>query len=446
MPARTRQLFTYVGLGLLEITPPAILLTLWGGPGAWGMLLLVVLGVALTDHISQQWVPVAHQRAVVAFVAGFAALLVVAAAVPGISPMVALFGPDSPNQVLAYTALLAGLYTAWRGLELDHYAVHGLRELFARCMGLTLLAMLIGNLGTTSSSFQDAATLEILTGFGIGLATVALARGSEPGEQTDREAGWQSSVPAMVAIALIVLLAIIVVTLLGGDARRLLVLIGDGLAILLSLLLLPIVFVLAPILEWLLRAIGVPGMLSALQEFTRELQLNAPDIIPAEDQLSQSMPWLGPLLEWSLRMLPIIGFMALIWWFVRRQAAANQQRDEERTSVFRWADLADDLRGLLARRRTTDTSLQAALNRLKGDDPDTRIRRSYLRMLIHAEKHGLSRPEHTTPREFLPPTQQHFPHASGELEWLTRAYEQARYHPGSSSSRAADQAEQIDKP
>jgi hypothetical protein len=360
--------------------------------------------------------------------------------------MVALFGPDSPNQVLAYTALLAGLYTAWRGLELDRYAAYGLRELFARCMGLSLVSMLIGNLGSTSGSFQDAATLEILAGFGVGLATVALARGSEPGEQADRDAGWQNAVPAMAAILLIVLLAMIVVSLLGGDARRLIVLIGDGLAILLSLLLLPLVLILAPILEWLLRMVGVPEMLAALQEFTREFQLNAPQPIDPNSELSQNMPWLGPLLEWGLRLLPIIGLMALIWWYVRRRAAAEQLHDEERTSVFRWADLADDLRGLLARRRTTDTSLQAALDRLKGNDPDTRIRRSYIRLLIHAEKQGLSRPDHATPREFLPPTQQHFPRASGELEWLTRAYEQARYHPGSSSSRAADQAEQINQP
>ncbi|MDZ4718486.1 MAG: DUF4129 domain-containing protein [Roseiflexaceae bacterium] len=436
-----RRVLTLFGLGLLELTPPALLLTLWGAPGAWAALAFAVFGACAADALIQRFAPLPWQRPAIALAALPLALSVVAAIAIGGDVVTALFDLDSPQSLLCYAGLLAGLYAVWRGTRLLLYEQIGLREIFARVMGTSLLVLLLAH--ADNSALLATATSEILLGFAIGLGTVALARAAEPGETALRAAGWRGAMPTIAAIGIVLLAGLALVALLNNEARGIVEGIVNVLVFLLAALILPIAFIFLPIIEWLLRAIHAPDLMKALQDFTRGLEQRQLQDSPFT-QLAQSWPWAGPLFEWIGRLMPVLTLLILIWLVARRRAATAASTDEERVSLFSWNGLIADLADLLARLRqqAPEGGLLAALARLRADDPDSRIRRSYIRMLLIAESLQQPRAEPQTPHEYLPTAQATIPTVPQALNALTVAYEQARYSPGSASAEDATAAEQ----
>jgi hypothetical protein len=441
MPHSLRRLLTYLGLALLEITPPALLLTLWGVLGAWSALLLAALGAALADGLARRFLPNGYQRFPVAVVALALSLSAAQVAVPDGKLSLALLDRTSPHNLIAYAGTLAGLYAAWRGVCLPLYQSVGLRELFARIMALSLLALLIGGASMQDSdgSRSAMATVEVLLGFAVGLATVALARATEPGETATRASGWRGTMPTLATVGLVLLIGLALAALLGGEARSLLYALGDLISFLLMLILVPLVMLVAPVLEWILIQIHATDLLRALQDFARQLDRSTEPPLDLFRELTLMFPWAGPLIKWIVRLLPILLLLALVW-LVSQRKPRPAASDEERESIFSWQGLIDDLRGLFAR-RDQEGGLRAALARLLGDDPDTRIRRSYLRLLIAAEQRGAARPDPQTPREYTPTLYDALPDQHDAASRLTAAYERARYHPGTSTAADADAVE-----
>lgn len=435
-----RRLLTLLGLGILELTPPALLLTLWGAPGAWAALVVTIFAAYAVHALIVRIAPLRWQRPLLALATLPLALLVVAAITSVGDPVVALLDLTAADSFRTYAGFVAGLYTAWRGIRLSLYEQVGLRELFARAMGTSLLALLFG--GNADPALLTAATGELVLGFAVGLGTVALARAAEPGETSLRAAGWRGATPTVAAIGAVLLVGLGLVALFGNEARGMLIGLGELLLLLMAALILPIAFLLLPLVEWLLRAIHAPELMKALQDFTQGLERRQLQNNPFTE-MERSLPWLGPTLEWIGRIMPVLTILALIWFVARRRKLDVEPTDEERVSLFSWGNLADDLADLLARLRqhSTPGGLQAALARLQANDPDTRIRRSYVRMLLAAE--GMLRPrsEPQTPREYLPVAQTVLPGAPQALDALTAAYEQARYAPGSASEEQATSAE-----
>ncbi|MEP7190317.1 MAG: DUF4129 domain-containing protein, partial [Roseiflexaceae bacterium] len=103
----------------------------------------------------------------------------------------------------------------------------------------------------------------------------------------------------------------------------------------------------------------------------------------------------------------------------------------------------DDLRELLAGRRGAARAgaRRAALAALRGGDPASRVRRSYIRLLLLGEAHEKPRPAPHTPHEYAPAAATMLPAAAQPVDTLTDAYERARYNPNGVTAADADAAE-----
>jgi hypothetical protein len=141
-------------------------------------------------------------------------------------------------------------------------------------------------------------------------------------------------------------------------------------------------------------------------------------------------------------LLPVLIVVAL-YLLMRRRRRRTSDRDEERESLWSWGGMAADLRDLFAglRRAPADQGLRGVLARLRGGDAVSRIRRSYIRLLLAGEARERPRPAPRTPREFAPELGALLPAAAQPIAALTEAYERARYHPASAGDGDADAAE-----
>ena len=135
----------------------------------------------------------------------------------------------------------------------------------------------------------------------------------------------------------------------------------------------------------------------------------------------------------------IVGLFLL----ARRRSRRTGGADEERESLWEWGNLASDLRGLLAQLNPARRAegLRDALARLRGSDPASRIRRSYIRLLLLGQERGQSRAAPETPREYASAAGALLPGANQPIDTLTESYERARYHPASATAADAATAE-----
>jgi hypothetical protein len=141
-------------------------------------------------------------------------------------------------------------------------------------------------------------------------------------------------------------------------------------------------------------------------------------------------------------LLPVFIILALILLSRRRRRRVTD-RDEERESLWSWRSAADDLRNLFARRKTEiDQGLRGALATLRGNDPISRVRRSYVRLLLIGERRDQPRTLAQTPHEYEPSAAALIPRAQHAIAALTRIYERARYHPNATTTADAARAEQ----
>jgi Domain of unknown function (DUF4129) len=436
-------------LALVEATPAALPLFLTGVPGAWGIVILVVLAGALADWLVARWLPVERQRPVLLGIGLLLAAWSIKAAIGAGAGLLsgwgaafgALFSLTAPNGGKAYLTLLIALYAFRRGARLLEHDSISLRRFFARATaGLILILGIAGLSAMRPSDIQlTLTTMMLLTFFAVGLLAIALAAAAEEHDTRLNRLGWRGMLTLAGAITLILGFGLLFAAVFGKDAAQAVRVIIQVLALLAALIMLPFLLLLEGVLSWIAGLINLSGleqMLARLQQQQRQQQTLA------ADPLNIFPPWLGSALQVFFALLPILIIVAL-YLLVRRRAQRIPNRDEERESLWSWGGLRADLRDLLAglRRARNAEGLRAALARLRDDDPASRIRRSYIRLLLAGEAHERPRAAPQTPLEYAPDAGAMLPAATQPIRTLTEAYERARYHPASTTSDAADAAE-----
>lgn len=441
-----QRLIFILGLAVVEATPPALLLTIAGGD-AWAPLVVVTLVAALADWLAQGWLPAERQRPALLAVGALLALWMVKGQVSGDyglgawgQGLDALLSLDHPLNGRAYVTLLCSLYVAWRGSVLLAHDSVTLRELFGRASLAMLLLLGLASLVLSAETALLTATLQVLAFFAVGLIVLALGSASAEHDTQLRQVDWRGLLMLCGTIALVLALGMALLSLFGTQAAQIIGLFARAITLLLTIILAPLVFVLISALEWLFRILQVPSLAEAIRELMQPPpDQQQPDYVPP-----QIMPdWMRAMLQIFLAALPVLLLGALIL-IARRNARRRIGGDEERESLWSWSGLADDLRALLGRLRNPfggAEGLRAALARLAGADPASRIRRSYIRLLLAGEAHERPRTPPQTPREYEPTADTMIPTAARPIATLTGAYERARYHPTTTTDADADAAE-----
>ena len=440
-----QRLFYYLGLAVVEAAPPALLLTLAGG-NVWGALIVVVLAGALADWIILRRLPPPRQGPALALIGLLGALLIAKRQlVPGAGLgggwgelLATIFSIRDDRSGLAYMSLLAALYAFWRGTRLTLHDTISLHRLYRTTTVVLLVIVGFGFLGGgPGGALSLLASTEVLSFFAVGLVTMALASASEEREAELRRMGWRGLLTLLAAVTLVLLLGLLLGALFGREAAQVIALLWQGAVLIFALILAPILYVLSLLLERLLPLLHLERLLSALPP---------PPPDQAQQQQSEQLlgifpPWVRLALRVFFALLPILLIVGL-FLLSRMRSRRQTGPDEERESLWSWQGLAADLRELLFRPspRRGET-LRDALARLRGGDPASRIRRSYIRLLLAGEAHDQPRAAPQTPGEYEPAAQAMLPSARRPIGALTGAYERARYHPASATTGDADAAE-----
>jgi hypothetical protein len=444
-----QRLIYILCLVIVEGTPAALPLVLFSVPGAWGLLVFVVMAAALADWLVAGWLPVERQRpallAIGLILAAWAIKVAVGAGAGLLSgwgtAFGALFALAGSNSTKAYVTLLIALYTFWRGTRLlDHDSI-SLRRLFARAsVGLLLI---VGFSALSSLRPGDIrltlTTTMLLTFFAVGLLAIALATASEEHDTRLSQLGWRGLLTLVGAIGLVLVFGVLFTAVFGQEAALAVRRIAQVVIFMAGLIILPFLLILEGLFRWLASLLNLGGleqMLARLQQQQRQQQTIA------AEPLNIFPPWVSTAFQIFLALLPVL-IIVLLYMLVRRRARREPNRDEERESIWSWSGLRADLLDLLAglRRSRSEEGLRAALARLRGDDPVSRIRRSYIGLLLAGEAREHPRAAPQTPREYLPEAGAMLPSAAHQIAELSAIYERARYHPDSATSADADTAE-----
>jgi hypothetical protein len=444
MIAWDRWLF-YLGLAVVEATPAALFLTI-AGANAWGALIVVVLGGALADWIVLRRLRPEFQGPALAAIALLAALWVVKGLLPGSGlftgwgqAVAALFDIHSTRSIPVYLSMLLGLFCFWRGTRMTLHDAVTLHRLFRISTALLMLVVFIRFFsGGAGSALANLATAEVIGYFAIGLLTIALASASEERESELRRMGWRGLASLAGAVVLVIFLGVLVGALFGREAAAIIRLLWQGLILIVGLMVAPFIYLFASLIEGLIRFLNLGQLLNTLTQ-PHPLQ-DAFQQQPKE--LAGLPPWVQTLIQIFCAVVPIVVLLSL-FLLARRRNRRGSGADEERESLFTIGGLAEDLLGLLGKLRAKERpeGLRGALAHLRGNDPISRIRRSYIRLLLVGEARSLPRLAPQTPREYLPAAGSMLPSAGQPIDALTAAYERARYRPAGATPADADAAE-----
>jgi hypothetical protein len=237
----------------------------------------------------------------------------------------------------------------------------------------------------------------------------------------------------------VLVLGLLFAAVFGQDAAQAVRAIIQVMAFIAALIILPFLLILEGVLRGLSSLFNMGSltqMLARLQQQQRQQQTLA------AEPLNIFPPWVATALQIFFALVPVLIIVAL-YLLIRRRSRREPNRDEERESLWSWSDLRSDLRDLLAglRRTRTEEGLRAALARLRGDDSASRVRRSYIRLLLAGEARDRPRAAPQTPHEYAPDASEMLPSATHPIAELTKAYERARYYPASATPADADAAE-----
>lgn len=429
-----QRILFLVSLAIVEVAPAALLVTLAGG-NVWLLLFGVALIGALVGRLSERLLP-EHADRPATLAIGLLLGVVSFAAVSGAGLNVV--GALAQASSFAYLTLLATVYVFWRGTRLAEHDSVTVGRFFNRAMIVIFVILMLGALGSAlGSSLAAIAGWELLSFFGGGLLAIALAHmASDQGNMQQIE--WRGVATLAATIIVVMIGGILVASLFGGFALSFLGGIVQAIGFVIALLLAPFAFALAWVLQ---RLVVVLGDLEAARIFAQQAQ----QLSETGRRLSmQGEPpaWVGVVLNTLCFVVPLIALAAIIL-LRRRRARTVQPENEQRESLLSWQGVSNDLRDLfgLFRNRSGEAGLQAALARLAGNDPASRIRRAYIRLLLHAEARERTRAVSQTPHEFVSAAAS-ATQARQQVETLTSAYERARYAPGTATQFQAEQAEQ----
>jgi hypothetical protein len=442
-----QRVIYYLGLALVEATPVALLLTIAGGD-AWSLLIGVVLLGALADWIVLRRLPPERQTLALAVGGLLCALWVVKIQVVGDYGLLggwgqalsAVFSASHPRSGIAYLSLLASLYCFWRGTRLTMQDSVSIQRVF-RMIAISLLLIVgVGLFGARMNGpMALAASSQVMAFFAIGLVTIALANGIDEPNVGLRRLGWRGVLIVGGAIGGVLGLGVLLGALFGRDIALIVRTLWQALVLIIALILSPLVWLISTLLEAVLNATHLDQW---LQQFVQMPPIRVDAAPPAGEVLAIFPIWLQTLIRIFFALLPILLVLGLLL-LARNRARRQVGADEERESLWSWAGLADDLRGLLAGRRGSKPAggLRAVLAALRGGDPASRVRRSYIRLLLLGEAHEKPRPAPQTPHEYAPAAGAMLPAAVQPVDALTEAYERARYNPNGVTAADADAAE-----
>lgn len=352
--------------------------------------------------------------------------------------------PGSPRVLHAYALLLLALLLFWRGTRVDTRDSAAVGALFTRGAAAGVAGLLVGAIFATGQPAGSPAVLgQIVALVGLGLLALAVSHAQEAagGRLGGLDRRWLLTLLA--AVGAVLALALGAAALLGqGEATA-------AIQGLLRLILLPFALVGGAIV-WLILALfagPLRALIAALLARLRGLEpLPVADNAFGDQQGQAAFETITRIANGAtflLALIPIAILVAAIL-VMRRRARPRTEPDEERESLGALTSLAGDLRELLAGQRNPfarrPEGLRAALTALDGDDPTTRARRAYVRLLLLLEGRERVRPPARTPAEFAPEAAAAL-EADEPVARLTAAYERARYDLEGATPALADDAE-----
>jgi hypothetical protein len=321
-------------------------------------------------------------------------------------------------------------------------------DLLARDFQLGLLGLLVVlGINTAAAALPRAALLgSLLVYLGVGLFLLALGS-FQSTRRYERRYGeqdlplpshWWATVGTVVAALLLVALLLSLFFAPGTLGRlaellgTLLALIGQVVAALVTIVSYPIIL----LLSWLLSFI-------TLRPFEGEL----PEIVlpqgqagPLSDLAGQGSAAGGdPTAVWVAGgVVTVIVIVILFVLALRRFRTPAGEDDvaETHEGILSLDLLKAQLAGLLRRGRRPDAPPPPYIP-LEGDDPATRIRRTYQQFLQWAAAHGHARTPGTTPEKLSQELSASFPAWDAQFAAITAAYQEARYGGGATAEAAA---------
>jgi hypothetical protein len=437
----------FLGAALVEATPLALLISLTGGM-AWGALVAAVLAGALADWLVLRRLPPGRQGIGVVALGLLVAWWVVRGLVaPGAGPLegwgqalVSTVALSDGRVVQAYFGLLAGLYCFWRGTRLTLHDTYTLHRLFRFASAALLLIVGLGFVGgRLGAEITAMAVDEVLVFFVVGLITIARASATEQRDAGLARLGWRGVATLLGAVALVMVLGLLIGSVFFEQIATVGKFFVAGVLLLFMLALSPFLLLIATALSWLFDQFDLAGRLGG---FRPSAGIEAIQALQEQAEVQGNLPpWLVLIVQVLCGLVPVLLLLTLML-LARRRRLRRLNSDEERESLWSWGNLADDLRRLFDRRPATRIpGLRELLASLRGDDPASRIRRSYVRLLLLGEERQRPRAPQQTPREYAPIAGELGAGASAAALALTEAYERARYRPAGASPDDADAAE-----
>ena len=459
MPFHPLKLVFYLVVATLEVTLLHLGVTLLAAglqltsSLSWAALLLACLAGAWTisrfesiynDDGRLHWPPIGVLALTMAFVlkvhagGGWSPL-------SGWSLIWPFGGAGAPDTLSLLGLLIVGLWSWWRGMALvnaDHGYVLGVLQrgvLLLVAVTILLTPVASVNLGAPPLGPQLAA--QALAVAGLGLFGLSLARIIDEWEagQTGGLGYWLRS--SMRTSLGVLLLGTLLLTLVSNTATLAL---RSALAVVIGvvgLLLLPLIWLIAEIGQWLMSRLG--PMLSEPNLLPSPLPSAEPSAQMPSDFQIQIVQALQVLLSLLIYLVPVLVLVLLILTMQRRQSRQRSADGVLHESLWSWqrlgADLVAALKGLRLPSRAQ--GLRDVLARLRRDDPAQRIRRRYVELLLLGEDAARPRLPQQTPLEYSPQVAPLTPGATGDLQILTDLYDQARYAPDTIRSADADLAD-----
>ena len=346
---------------------------------------------------------------------------------------------SNTRDVQALGAVVLGLAWLWRrGPLVPLLDQQALAATFQRVI---LLLLLLATLETAFFESPDAVALaaDVVVFVAGGLLALALTNIAVDAERGEHRR-WVAT--AVVPVALLVLLGVAGAALVSPVLRQAVVALIQGLLAGVSVLLAPLAALVSVLVASVRSALAGAGTVSSPLPSAAPLAEPAPTPVPTA---GSDIPLYLSLLSVALRALVVLAFMIVVWlvlrWAARSLQRSHQLGDDERSSVWSWRDLQQDLRNLLRAQlpqlRQAPSGLVAALRALRGQDPATRIRRAYIRLLLLAAQRNRGRAPSQTPHEYESTAAELAPDVEQQVTLLTHAYEHARYGGSASPAQAA---------
>jgi hypothetical protein len=347
-------------------------------------------------------------------------------------------GPIFQELLLSTTALLL---LVGRALILDTYGSVEVARFFRSSL-IYLLVMLPATVFFFAVSYSNPALLNIVAGHIVIFMTsalLALMVSNSTGHENASSQRWLVSgvLPAFGLIGGSLLIS----ALFSADLRGLLFRALSGILGVAATIFGAVAVVISAIVS------GLIGWLSG------DLQQAAPQQLPTTtsvdddlnrlvNDLAKSAPVpASAIFELIGRTIAALVLLLLVWLVVRwglgfwRKQQQSRSTDEERSSIWSWGQVGQDLNNLW-RGWLASMGRNKAADELQGDTPALRVRRAYRRLLELGVEAEQARSADQTAREYGSAATGFVPAATQSISQLTATYEVARYADGAGEDEA----------